>query len=369
MLIALLLMAFGVVAIASATKFDLHDRATWGTVERQLLWVGLGLAWMAVVASLDYHVWPRWAWPLYAFGLGLLALVLVAGVTSRGAARWVNIGPFTLQPAEFMKVIVIVALAAYYAPREAMFRTWSGLLAAGVWLLPPAALVLKQPDLGSTLVLCAITAGLWYLAGMPGARLLALAAAGVGSVAALMYAFLHGLVPPSAVPFLHDYQIRRLLVFLHPGADKLGAGYHVWQSMLAIGSGGLFGQGLANGALNQYDYLPESQTDFIFAVVGEDMGFAGAMALVVLEALLIWRVFRIAASARDREGALLAGGTGVMLLFQLLVNVGMTIGLMPVTGIPLPFISYGGSSLLANAWALGIVLSVGMRRHKLLFGR
>ncbi|MBX5475640.1 MAG: rod shape-determining protein RodA [Clostridia bacterium] len=362
-------MAFGVLAIASATKFDLHNRATWGTVERQLLWVGLGLAWMVIVASLDYHVWQRWAWPLYALGLGLLVLVLVAGVSSRGAARWVNIGPFTLQPSEFMKVIVIVVLGSFYAPREWLLRSWSGLPLAAWWVLPPAALVLKQPDLGSTLVLFAIMAGLWYLAGMPGTRLVALGAAGVGAVAAVIYAFLHGIIPQSALPFIHEYQIKRLLVFLNPGADKLGAGYHVWQSMLAIGSGGVAGQGLANGVLNQYDYLPESQTDFIFAVVGEDMGFIGAVTLVTLHVLLIWRVFTIAAAARDRVGALFSGGVGVMLMFQLLINVGMTIGIMPVTGIPLPFISYGGSSLIANAWALGIVLSVGMRRHKLLFGR
>lgn len=360
----LLLSLSGLVAIASATKFSVENRATWATVEHQALWIGIGIVVMSLAAAIDYRGLRRWGWPLYVAGLGLLAAVLAFGVSSRGAARWINLGPFTLQPAEFMKVILIVTLSAFYAERAHLFKTWTGLAVAAVWVLPPAGLVLKQPDLGSTLVLLAVAAGLWYLAGMPGPRLLALGGGAFLAAAGLLYAFTHGAIPHSWVPFIHDYQVKRLLVFLNPGADRLGSGYHIWQSMLAIGSGGVAGQGLFNGILNQYDYLPESQTDFIFAVVGEDAGFLGAAFLVVLQVAMIWRVLAVASTAGDRFGALLAGGVGVMLAVQLLVNVGMTVGLMPVTGVPLPFVSYGGSSLLANCLALGVVLSVRIRSER-----
>ncbi|MBX6350251.1 MAG: rod shape-determining protein RodA [Clostridia bacterium] len=360
----LLLSALGLVAVASATKWDWRDRSTWTTVEHQAAWVAIGLGLMVLAAWVDYRALRRWAWALYGGGLALLVGVLAFGVTARGAARWIDVGPFTLQPAEFEKVALVVALAAYYAERPALFRSWLGLAQAAVWVVPPACLVLLQPDLGSTLVLVATAAGLWYLAGLSGWRLLALLSGGLGAATVLIYGYLHGIIPQSWIPFLHEYQVKRLLVFLNPGADRLGAGYHVWQSKLAIGSGGLTGQGLFNGVLNQYDYLPESQTDFIFAVVGEDMGFVGAALVVLLELFLVWRALAASARARDRFGSLVAGGVAVMLSVQLAVNVGMTVGLMPVTGVPLPFVSYGGSALLAGALALGVVLSVGNRRDE-----
>ncbi|MBT9258628.1 MAG: rod shape-determining protein RodA [Clostridiales bacterium] len=364
----LALAAMGVLAVASATRVDLARPETWATAVRQIQWALLGLFLGAFMMAVDYRLWARLGWVAYGLGLGALVLVLIVGRSSGDqVARWIDIGPFSFQPAEFMKLGLILALGAFYSERPQLARSWSSLLWAALIALPPAFLILKQPDLGSAAVLVAIALGILYIAGLSGWRVIFLMAGGLAALGLFLWAFLAGYIPQDRVPFLHEYQVKRLLVFLNPGADKMGAGYHVWQSQLAIGSGGLTGQGIFSGILNQYDYLPVSQSDFIFAVVGEGLGFLGGSLLILLEVALILRIFTIMGQATDRLGMILAGGVGVMLLFQVLVNIGMTLGIMPVTGIPLPFISYGGSAMLANSMALGLVLSVRFHREESMF--
>lgn len=338
--------------------------AEYGFAQRQALWLLLGLLAMAATLAVDYRSLTRWWHVIYGVTLAGLGLVLVMGDAALGAQRWIDIGPFSLQPSEFAKLGMIVVLATVLARLERPADRWGDLVVTGAYLLPPLVLVLIQPDLGTGLVLLAITAGMLLMAGMPPLRLGLLGGGGLAVMVA--WVALH-LTRGVWIP-LAEYQIRRLIVFLDPTADRYGAGYQIIESQYAIGSGRLWGRGLYQGLLNKLQYLPEQHTDFIFSVLGEELGFVGAAATLLLFALLLQRILRIALLARDDLGALLAAGVASMLAFHLIVNVGMTVGLMPVTGIPLPFLSYGGSAMVVDCAALGLVLNVGMRRHKILFG-
>jgi rod shape determining protein RodA len=284
----------------------------------------------------------------------MLVAVMVLGQSALGAQRWIQIGPITLQPSEFSKIIMIISLASILEDKIGKLNTFKDLLPVAAYLAVPFLLVLKQPDLGTSLVFLAIFIGMIFAAGV-NLRLLAMIfGAGIACLPVLWH-------------FLKDYQKMRIMVFMDPNVDPLGSGYHIIQSKIAIGSGMLFGKGLFGGTQSQLNFLPENHTDFIFAVVGEELGFVGAAILLILYLILLYRGVKIAREASDNFGMLLAVGISSMLAFHVLVNVGMTTGIMPVTGIPLPLMSYGVSSLTTNMMSIGILLNIYMRRQKILF--
>ncbi|MDK2927012.1 MAG: rod shape determining protein RodA [Bacillota bacterium] len=323
-------------------------------VKRQLVWVVIGLVAFVITLSIDYHDLGRYARHLYYLNLALLLATLVLGSEAKGAQRWLQFGPVVVQPSEFAKIIIIITLAQLLSEKASEIHTLKDLVPVFVHVGVPMALILKQPDLGTSLVFAALLFVMLFVAGVRWQYLAGLAAGGAAAAPLLFH-------------FLKDYQKKRLLVFLDPSVDPTGSGYHVIQSMIAIGSGRLWGKGLFGGTQNRLGFLPEQHTDFIFSVIGEELGFVRAAGILALYFIIIYRGIRVAARARDDFGTLLATGVVTMLAFHVLVNVGMTTGIMPVTGIPLPFMSYGGSSYLTNMIALGLLLNVHMRRHKILF--
>ena len=286
---------------------------------------------------------------------------MVLGFSAAGAERWLALGPVRLQPSEFAKVSIILTLAAYLDRKQDLSRL-SSLIGPLLHVAPPMVLIALQPDIGTALVFAAITLGMLYFAGAQPKHLFLLILAGGGAIALAGYLTLQGYVP-----LLKDYQVRRLAVFLDPYADPTGDGWNVIQSMIAIGSGGFFGKGLFGGSQTQLNFVPARHTDFIFSVIGEEFGFLGATFILFLFALLIWRLLRVTVLAKDRYGMLIAGGITSMFFFHILVNVGMTLGVMPITGITLPFLSQGGSSLMANLICIGIASNIVMRRRKIHF--
>ncbi|AQS59956.1 rod shape-determining protein RodA [Desulforamulus ferrireducens] len=336
------------------------------TVQKQILWICLSLGIVAFILSIPYEDFRRHRKAIYVINLLLLLLVLSPlGHNAKGATRWINLGFFSLQPSEFAKIAIIITFADFLARREGKLNTLKDLIPCFLHVGVPMLLILKQPDLGTSLVFIAIMFGMLYVAGANPKLVVGLFVGGLTT--AIGWVWVHvkfGLWIP-----LKEYQLDRLLVFLDPWSKEniLGAGYHVVQSQIAIGSGGLEGKGIYNGSQNQLNFLPEQHTDFIFSVVGEEMGFIGVTALLILFFILIYRGIRIAAEAKDLNGTLLATGVVTMLTFHILTNVGMVSGIMPVTGIPLPLFSYGGSSMMSNMIAMGILLNVYMRRQKILF--
>lgn len=302
----------------------------------------------------DYTKLKRYMKPLYVINLLMLVAVMFVGTSALGAQRWIQVGPVTLQPSEFSKLIMIVCMAAMLSEKVGEVRTVKSILPFALFMGIPFLLVLKQPDLGTSLVFLAIGLGMLFVAKM--------------KLSILRNCFIIGVIlAPLGWHFLKDYQKARITVFLNPNADPLGAGYHIIQSKIAIGSGLLFGKGLFEGTQSQLNFLPENHTDFIFSVVGEELGFLGCAFLLFLYFVLIYRGLMIARECKDPFGMLLATGIISMWAFQVLVNVGMTCGIMPVTGIPLPFMSYGVSALTTNMMSLGILLSIYMRQQTMIF--
>lgn len=347
----LALSAFGLLMIYSATT-------SAGSVgmERQMIFVAAGLTVYAIISNIDYrelkHLIPIVSIVVL---LGLFAVYLFEPIN--GAQRWIPLGFFKLQPAEFAKVVVILLLAAVLAPsnREEIGQrqiTWPTVFRAIFIVALPAVLVLFEPDLGTTLVFGFILFVMLFVAGATWRQMLALvAAAALGVVVTLQQGWLAG------------YQLDRIRVLFDPTIDPQGIGYNIQQSRYAVGSGQLFGRGLfAEGTQTSFEYVPEQETDFIFTAVAEQLGFVGGVLVVAAFAVIIWRLLVIAANARDRFGALIATGLAAMMVFHVFVNVGMTIGIMPVTGIPLPFLSAGGSFYLAMTLALGVANSVWLLR-------
>ncbi|HDZ59155.1 MAG TPA: rod shape-determining protein RodA, partial [Actinobacteria bacterium] len=293
---------------------------------------------------------------IYVSVLAIVMLVYIVGSAAQGSQRWINLGVFNLQPSEMAKIGMVVVLAAYLAERprgEMEIRTTLTTLG---YVSLPAVLVFMEPDFGSALVLVAVTISMLFLYGIRWTHFVVLAAAVSGSLFLVLRA-----LPAVGVHLLKQYQIDRLLVFLHPDHDPGGAGYNLIQSKIAIGSGTMTGKGLYQGTQAQLNFLPEHHTDFIFSVLGEELGFIGAAILFALFMIVVWRGIRIMLIADNMFGSLIAGGVLSMLLFQFFVNIGMTIGIMPITGITLPFISYGGSSMVSNLLAIGLLESIHVR--------
>jgi rod shape determining protein RodA len=291
---------------------------------------------------------------LYVFTLVGLVLVLTPlGDTVQGAQRWINLGPFQAQPSELMKLVLIMTIAAYMAEREGELTGRDIAVACGLFLIP-AGLIFLQPDLGTMMVIVAIVGALLLVGGARIRHFVVLA--GICLVA-LAVALQTGAI--------REYQVERLTAFLDPHPDISSEGYNLVQSKIAIGSGGMHGKGFADPegqTQTALDYVPEQHTDFIFTAVGEQLGFVGSATLLALFGFLLWRALRIATLSRDMFGTLLASGIAALWAFHIFVNVGMTVGIMPITGIPLPFISYGGSSLITNYFAIGLLLNIHMRR-------
>ncbi len=361
---ALMIILYGLVAISSATHaINPSGEDAFALVNKQIISIMLGVAAAVLLMGWRYEELSRYATVLYVVNLLLLIAVMFVGHSALGAQRWIKIGPQVIQPSEFAKLIIIVSLAAFLARREGKLSRFRDIAPVFLYVAAPLVLIMKQPDLGTSLVFIAVTFGMLYMAGARTACLLAFGGAGLSAVCAWIWAHLsYGVWLP-----LKAYQITRLTIFLNPWKDWQGAGYHMIQSQIALGSGGLTGRGLFNGTQNQYNFLPEQHTDFIFSVVGEELGFIGALLLLLLYFVLVYRGLKIAAAAKDAFGRLVATGIVTMLVFHLLINVGMTAGIMPVTGIPLPLFSYGGSAMLMNLMAIGLLQNIYMRRQKIIF--
>lgn len=319
---------------------------------RHAVFALVGLTAMFVLARLDYRLLFGLSPMIYLGALGLLVAVMFVGETSMGVTRWINLGFFLLQPSELAKPAVALALARYFSAMKE--RSGNPLVTLGSLIIVgiPMVLVYRQPDLGTA----AVFLGIWVgMAVMGGVRLTHLIILGLLALLALPLVFNF---------MLHGYMQQRLLTFLNPGQDPLGAGYNILQSEISVGSGGLVGKGFLNGSQTQLDYLRVQQTDFIFSVLGEELGFIGAIAVFALYLMLLLRGLRVAALARDDFGRLLATGIVMIVLVQVFINVGVNIRLLPVTGIPLPFLSFGGSSLISLLMALGVVQSVYLHRFR-----
>jgi len=349
-----LLIVISLVIIGSATHVNTASEDRYWYVERQGFFAIANVVIIFIMLNFDYKTLGKFSTVLYGINMIMLLAVMFVGQSALGAQRWIQIGPISLQPSEFSKLIMIIALADMLDKKSGRMHSLRDVIPVFLYVGFPFILVLKQPDLGTSLVFLAILFGMIFVAGIRTKHLMMIFGAGI----AFMPIFWH---------FLKDYQKQRLTVFIDPNVDPLGSGYHIIQSKIAIGSGMLFGKGLFAGTQSQLNFLPENHTDFIFAVIGEELGFVGAVVILLLYFILLYRGIKIAGSARDNFGTLLATGITSMLAFHLLVNVGMTAGIMPVTGIPLPLMSYGVSALTTNMISVGILLNIYMRRQKIMF--
>lgn len=363
-IVTLLIIIFGLIILSSATHATMSRGGdTLVYVKKQTLSIILGFIMIGLLLKIDYKEFAKYSKFIYVFNLLLLASVLVLGSEQNGAKSWIPIGPFNLQPAEFAKIAIIITFAVYLSGREGKLNRFVDLLPTFVFFGLPMLLIMLQPDLGSTLVFIAIYFGMLFVAGARTKNLLILIMIGALLIGGVLTAQLKfGMTKP-----LKPYQLDRLTIFVDPYKDPRGAGYHVIQSQVALGSGGLLGKGLYKGSQTQLNFLPEQRNDFIFSVVGEETGFIGSAALMVLFYIFIYRCVKVAVSSKDQVGTLMATGFISMMVFHLLINIGMAAGIMPITGIPLPFFSYGGSSMLANLIGVGLLLNVYLRRQVLTF--
>jgi rod shape determining protein RodA len=349
------LIAYGLWVLESVTRNDIAGDPDY-FVFRQMIYVAVGVILLAAAAAVDPDAYRKVRWPLYAFSIVLLVSVFVLAQEVRGSKRWIEIGFFNFQPSELGKLVLIVVLAAWVAERRHRVSEWGTTLGVLGISLPMMVLVFKEPDFGTTLIYGAIVLGALFFGGTPWRHLAVLAI-----VAALAAGALLWFLPSAGVEVLEPYQRERLIGFVDPDIDPSGSTYNVNQSITAVGAGGLDGRGEANATQTKFNYLPEHSTDFIFSSLAEQRGFLGASILLLLYAVVIWRATKIVAVAKDLFSAILAGTIVFALLIQLFINVGMTIGIAPVTGIPLPFVSYGGSSLITTLILIGLLQSVHVR--------
>jgi rod shape determining protein RodA len=350
LLYVVLLIGVGVVMGYSA-GYNAPASGAMSQTVKTLIWAAIGLTLFFVAASIDYHWLRTLAAPIYLVVLGLLAITMLVGTNLFGAQMSVTIAGLDFQFSEVSKVLMIAVLAAYLAGRRDRIGRLSTILVAGALMALPTLLVFRQPDLGTALVFVAILVGMLFMSGASLGWMGLFAATVIGAA-------------PVAIGMLQEYQRQRLFCFLDPYADPQGACFQLVQALNAVGAGGLLGRGLTVGAEDQRGYIPVQSTDFIFTVIAEDLGFVGGVVILTIFALLVWRILAIGWRAQDAFGMLIAVGLASAILFQILVNVGMVIGIMPVTGIPLPFVTYGGSALISLLFGMGILESIRMRSHK-----
>lgn len=355
-----LLIVIGLTMVYSAThaKEYLTNGDPFSLVKKQTAAVCFGLIGMCVVMLFDYRLSERACQILYGLNILMLVLVLVMGTETNGAKSWL----FGIQPSELSKVIMILTLGKYLSRRERL-TSFFDFIGPFIYIGIPLLLILMQPDFGTALVFLFVLFLMMYVAGAPGWKLGSLV---LGAILTITLIFTVCNIFHLPKP-LKEYQIARLTSFINPEGDPQGSGWNVRQAMIAVGSGQFFGKGLFRGTQGRLGYLPENHTDFIFAVLSEELGFVGAFGVLFLFFTIIWRGVKIAFQAKDRAGTIIATGVVAMFLFHILENVGMNIGIMPITGIPLPFISYGGSSMTANLVATGILLNIWSRHQRIMF--
>lgn len=350
-LMLILVAGVGFTALYSAAGGSLEPWAS-----RQMVRFGLGMILLLVVAMTDLRLWMRYAYVLYAFGLVLLVAVEVVGTIGMGAQRWIDLGVIQLQPSEVMKIALILSLARYFHGTDlrSVGRPFY-LLPPLLMVVAPVAFVLKQPDLGTAMMLLMSSAVIFLLAGVRWWKFAVVLVAGVSAV-------------PVAWQFLHDYQRKRVLTFLAPESDPLGSGYHIMQSKIALGSGGIFGKGYLQGTQSHLNFLPEKQTDFIFTMLAEEWGMLGGVFLLALYVLIIAYGYAIALRSRSQFGRLVGMGVISTFFLYVFINIAMVMGLLPVVGVPLPLISYGGTAMLTLLFGFGLLICVWVHRD-IVIGR
>jgi rod shape determining protein RodA len=348
-------VAYGLWAIDGITKLDPGGSAA----SRQGLYAGVGLVLMAVAIFVDPQVYRRFARVIYVGLLAVMTLVLATGAVTRGSRRWIDLGFFRFQPSEFGKVLIALFLAGYLADRSKQVGRLSVPLRAILLAAGPVFLVFVQPDIGTALVYGAVLAAALFVSGARWSHLAAIGTVALVAVLAVLW-----FLPAAGINVLKPYQAQRLTGVFHPSSDPQGATYNVTQSITTVGAGGLRGRGVAGATQTRLDYIPEHGTDFAFASLAEQRGFLGAAILLLLYLLVVWRGLRVVASAGDLFGAICAAGISFAFLFPVYVDVGMTIGIAPITGIPLPFVSVGGSSMISNLVAMGILQAVHVRGRR-----
>ena len=333
-----------------STGFSLTDFHRTPLYVKQIQWILIGVAGMAVAFFVDYRFLGRHAYAIYGISVILLLVVSAAGYTTRGSQRWIAIGGFTFQPSELVKLTIILALAKYFdrhqLGRDCRLRE---LIIPLLIVMIPFLFILKQPDLGTALILLILFLSMVFFVGIDWRSLLTAVAGGI-------------ILAPIGWYLLKDYQKERILTFFDPERDPLGSGYHIIQSMIAIGSGGLFGKGFLKGSQTQLKFLPEQQTDFVFSVFAEEWGFVGGMILMAMFLSLILWGLKIVVHSKDYLGALVAFGITMLIFWEVFINVSMVLGILPVVGIPLPFLSYGGSSMVVLMTAVGLLMNISVRR-------
>ena len=355
LLVVLGISGFGIVVVRAATVSDIAAAPNY-FFYRQTIYVAVGALLMLAAMTVDIHRVARAHWLLFGGLCAGVAVVLAIGAKVRGSSRWIDLGVFKLQPSELGKVAIIIILAAIASEHRDTIASWRTTLILLAVTIVPASIVFLQPDLGTTLVYFAIVTTILLVCGTPLAHLATLGASVVAAILVVLV-----VLPAVGVPVLKDYQLERLTAFTNSSDTASQAGFQLEQSKIAIGSGGAFGKGLDGATQTLYDFLPEHHTDFIFAVVCEMFGFIGGAALVLAFGILLWRGLRIVARAPSQVEQLIAAGILGMFVFQLFVNIGMTMGIMPITGIPLPLMSFGGSHTLTNLIAVGLMLQIGRR--------
>lgn len=360
LLIALILVGIGMVVISSVTL------QKYGMIylKKQVVATVLGLLIILLTLMIDYRWFKEYASLIYVLTILSLILTLIFGRTISGSKSWIYFGPLNFQPSELGKLTMIMVLAAFIADREKEMKYLSGMIKTSILTFIPILLILAQNDLGTALVYVGILIGMLFVGGGNAKLMTIVIVVGVVLVMGLVFLSVYF---DFELPLLKSYQLKRLQVLIDPYIDPYYHGYNIIQSEIAIGSGQLFGKGLYKGTQNQLQFLPERHTDFIFPVIGEELGFLGAVTVLIVYLGLLLRSIAIAKDARDSYGSLIVIGIVSMWMFHILENVGMTLGIMPVTGIPLPFVSAGGSSLLTNLFAVGMIMNIRMRRQKILF--
>lgn len=355
-IIVLLICAIGIITLISAT----HAFSGGGkkTFIAQIVWTLAGLGALILTATVDYNVYRVYYKVIYFINVGLLALLMVVGKMRNGAVSWFGVGSMGIQPSEFMKISLIILFAKKIEEYEGNLNNFKNLAILFAYAVVPLALIIAEPDLGTAMVFVVIIVGMLFMGGLS-LKILITSALMVAAIVLTLYY--------SPVQILKPHQRARIESYLNPSADPLEKDYQQDQSKIAIGSGELLGMGFENGLQNKGNYVPYSYTDFIFSVIGEEFGFAGSAVLILLYTSMTFRCLNVMRVAKDKFGVIVVVGVVCMLVFQMFQNIGMTIGLMPITGITLPFVSYGGSSMITSMIGIGLILNIGMRRHKINF--
>ncbi len=349
------IVGYGLWIVSTVTRDDVADDPGY-FLFRQTIYVAVGAVALVAMAAINPDLWRRHRVLLYGVMLALMIVVFVVGPSVRGSRRWIDLGFFRLQPSELGKIVLVVVLAGFLADRARRLGEGGPVLGAITLAVPPIMLVFFEPDFGTALILCVAVVATLFFAGVRWLYLAALGLAGAGVAVSVLWA-----LPSAGFQILKPYQVDRLVGFLDPDADPSGTTYNIIQSMTAVGSGGLDGRGVAGATQTKLNYLPEHATDFIFASLAEQRGFLGASILLLLYALIVWRGIKIIAVASSLYAATVAGALVTALLFQIVLNIGMTVGIAPITGIPLPFVSYGGSSMITSLAMIGLLEAIHVR--------